>query len=163
MLFLTVESVNLYPKPNKLSVVDKNNLFHWSRRQCRRTPYTVCFRCQASLTNQTNQLLHSVPFYVLLSDTTDSTLNNSPPVGLPPEPAVWEKYLISGAFVLGIVVTLGVVFLTLAEWRDRTLKKEAITPLEKGEKQSQEQSTPMNRFARRLKKKEEKLKARRKL
>ncbi|GJD07797.1 hypothetical protein Gasu2_21350 [Galdieria sulphuraria] len=167
MLFLSL-SVNLYPKPNKLCVVDKNNfLFHWKKAQRRPSTNAICLRCLGSFTHQTNQQLNfsATPHCVLLSEATEateSTVETPQPLGLPPQPAALEKYLISGAFVLGIVVTVGVVFLTFAEWRDSRLKKESSAQVGKGEKPSQEQPS-MNRFARRLKKKEDKLRARKKL
>jgi len=83
------------------------------------------------------------------------------PQGLPPEPNLWEKYLISIAFVLGIVLTIGVVILTFAEWRNKRLREESKTSSGLLGKKKQESSpssgTNMNRFARRLKRREDKL------
>lgn len=159
---LSFTSVLLYQKPDILGVLKGHRL-------CRRTTRSKHFihsfglQCFTAFSNDRDQPLYFPLQHVsqLLSEAESST--SPQPIGVPPEPPVFEKYLISVAFVLGILVTIGVVVLTFAEWRNKRLRKESEGIVEKGEKQSQEPSTKLNRFARRLKRKEEKLRARKKL
>eukprot|EP00871_Galdieria_phlegrea_P001850 jgi/Galph1/2666/GphlegSOOS_G1371.1 len=101
----------------------------------------------------------------LSQSVVEESVSDSAPAeesaGLPPPPSGLEKYLLGVAFVLGILLTVGVLYLTFVEWKDRRLRKESEEYFAKGEDSKKEPH--LNRFARRLKKKEEKLRARRKM